>query len=59
MFDLYILNILNQRTVDAAFVKSWSSLDEILIFYFLQALLVFLPLPKFSKPTNLFEVLTW
>ena len=60
MFDLYTLNILNQRTVDIAFVcKDLNFFRWDFNFYFPQALLVFLPLPKFFKPTNLSEVLTW
>ena len=60
MFDLYILNILNQRTVDIAFVyKDLNFFRWNFNFYFPQALLVFLPLPKLFKPTNLSEVLTW
>jgi len=60
MFDLYILNILNQRTVDIAFVcKDLNFFRRDFNFYFPHALLVLLPMPKFFKPTNLSEVLTW
>lgn len=60
MFHLYILNILNESTVDLClFCKDLNFFRWDFYLYFPQALLVFLPLPKFFKPTNLSEVLTW